>query len=59
MLSVGRTSDLVVIVEGNYLAFDHACWAELASQFDEIWFVECPIDVAMARVVERHIAQCM
>lgn len=44
----------VVLVEGNYLLLDEPPWASLRELFDDIWFVECPLDVAMQRVFARQ-----
>ncbi|KAJ0621080.1 putative uridine/cytidine kinase [Helianthus annuus] len=45
----------VVIVEGNYLFLDEGSWKEISSMLDEKWFVDVDIDVAMERVLKRHI----
>eukprot|EP00898_Chlorokybus_atmophyticus_P005390 jgi/Chlat1/5852/Chrsp4S06232 len=46
----------VVIVEGNYLLLDFVPWSQLAELFDETWFMDCDMDVAMDRVKKRHLA---
>ncbi|KAI3829724.1 hypothetical protein L1987_03852 [Smallanthus sonchifolius] len=46
----------VVIVEGNYLLLDEGSWKEISSILDEKWFVDADIDVAMERVLKRHIS---
>ncbi|KAL8214991.1 hypothetical protein R6Q57_004440 [Mikania cordata] len=46
----------VVIVEGNYLLLDEGSWKEISSVLDEKWFVDVDIDVAMERVLKRHIS---
>ncbi|KAI3668083.1 hypothetical protein L6452_43158 [Arctium lappa] len=46
----------VVIVEGNYLLLEDDPWKEIASMLDEKWFVDLDIDVAMERVLKRHIS---
>jgi len=48
----------VVVVEGNYLAFEHREWANVARQWSHLWFLECDIDTAMQRVVLRHEREC-
>ncbi|XP_011621604.1 putative uridine kinase C227.14 isoform X1 [Amborella trichopoda] len=45
----------IVIVEGNYLFLQDGVWKEISSLFDEKWFVDVDIDVAMRRVLKRHI----
>eukprot|EP00899_Mesostigma_viride_P021699 jgi/Mesvir1/29530/Mv14933-RA.1 len=46
----------VVLSEGNYLLLDAVHpWGTLAQVFDERWFIECDIDVAMDRVWKRHV----
>nr|GEW88289.1 putative uridine kinase C227.14 isoform X1 [Tanacetum cinerariifolium] len=45
----------VVIVEGNYLLLEEGTWKEVSSMFDEKWFVDVDIDIAMERVLKRHI----
>lgn len=42
------------MLEGNYLLLDEAPWNHLSQLLDESWFIDCDIDVAMKRVVERH-----
>ena len=46
----------IVLSEGNYLLLDEAPWNELvdAHVFDDTWFVECLLDVAMQRVFHRQ-----
>ncbi|KAL5712396.1 hypothetical protein ACHQM5_014576 [Ranunculus cassubicifolius] len=46
----------IVIVEGNYLLLEEGVWKEVSSLFNEKWFIELNIDVAMQRVLKRHIA---
>lgn len=46
----------VVIVEGNYLLLEDDPWKEIASMLDEKWFVDVDIDIAMERVLKRHIS---
>ncbi|PWA62646.1 P-loop containing nucleoside triphosphate hydrolases superfamily protein [Artemisia annua] len=45
----------VVIVEGNYILLEDGTWKEVSSMFDEKWFVDLDIDIAMERVLKRHI----
>eukprot|EP00879_Flechtneria_rotunda_P016976 GHRR01017772.1.p1 GENE.GHRR01017772.1~~GHRR01017772.1.p1 ORF type:complete len:166 (+),score=43.23 GHRR01017772.1:1837-2334(+) len=46
----------VVIIEGNYLFLDTQPWVQLRDLFTDMWFVECPIDIAMQRVFDRQVA---
>ncbi|GAB4830467.1 hypothetical protein Ancab_020180 [Ancistrocladus abbreviatus] len=46
----------VVIVEGNYLLLEEAVWNEISTMFDEKWFIEVDTDIAMERVLKRHIS---
>ena len=43
------------LVEGLYLLHDQHGW-DVASCFDEHWFVDVDIDTAMARLENRHMA---
>lgn len=45
----------IILVEGNYLLLDIPPWADLKRVFNETWFIECDIDTAMQRVLERQI----
>jgi pantothenate kinase len=42
----------VVVTEGNYLIH----WPEVRDLLDEVWWVEVPDDVRLARLVARHEA---
>lgn len=46
----------VVIFEGLYLVLDRESWRDAAELMDELWFVEVAMDVAVARLVKRHVA---
>ncbi|XP_064972585.1 putative uridine kinase C227.14 isoform X1 [Musa acuminata AAA Group] len=46
----------VVIVEGNYLFLEEGIWQDICSIFDEKWFLDIDINVAMERVLKRHIS---
>jgi pantothenate kinase len=47
----------IVLVEGNYVLLDEEPWAALKrDHFDDTWFVDIDIDVAMERVFERQVA---
>jgi pantothenate kinase len=47
----------IVLVEGNYVLLDEEPWAALKRDyFDDTWFIDVDIDVAMGRVFERQVA---
>jgi pantothenate kinase len=46
----------VVLVEGNYLSLSSSPWCELKELFDARWYVDCPSEVARARVISRHLS---
>ena len=46
-----------MIIEGNYLLLDEDPWRELSVILDAKWFLDCPLDIAMERVVKRHQSQ--
>lgn len=41
-------------MEGNYLSLSSSPWCELKELFDARWYVDCPTEVARARVIARH-----
>ena len=47
----------IVLVEGNYLFLGEQPWARLLDEncFDETWYVNCPVNEATKRVIDRHI----
>jgi pantothenate kinase len=45
----------LVLVEGLYLLHRGDGWAAVSDSFDERWFLDTPMDVAMERVVKRHM----
>lgn len=45
----------IVIVEGNYLYLDEDKWNLIRELFDERWYLEVDLNVAMERVRLRHI----
>ncbi len=45
----------IVLVEGLYLLHGDHGWNH-AHYFDECWFLDVPMGVAMARLVKRHMA---
>lgn len=46
----------VVIFEGLYTVLDREPWRDAAALMDELWFIDVPMDVAVARLVKRHVA---
>jgi pantothenate kinase len=46
----------VVLVEGNYVLLGIEPWSALITEglFDDTWFVDVDLDVAMGRVFERQ-----
>ncbi|GJN94728.1 hypothetical protein Rhopal_007819-T1 [Rhodotorula paludigena] len=46
----------IVLVEGTFLMLDEAPWSSIAQEVDERWFYDVPEEVALQRVVQRHIA---
>jgi pantothenate kinase len=45
----------LIITEGNYLLNDDPRWQQVRAQLDEVWFIETPRDLRLARLVERHM----
>ena len=47
----------IVLVEGNYLFLTEQPWSRLLDEncFDETWYVNCPVEEATKRVIDRHI----
>jgi pantothenate kinase len=45
----------VVIFEGLYTMLDRESWREAAKLMDELWFIDVPMDLAIARLVKRHV----
>ncbi|MHC5796071.1 nucleoside/nucleotide kinase family protein [Lacisediminihabitans sp. FW035] len=54
-IAVHRDTDFV-ITEGNYLLSTEPGWRDIRSLVDEIWFVDTPQTLRVARLIERHIA---
>ena len=46
----------LVITEGNYLLVEQEPWKDIRAQLDEVWFVDTPPQLRLARLVERHIS---
>ncbi|HAY42202.1 MAG TPA: hypothetical protein DCY59_00975 [Micrococcaceae bacterium] len=45
----------LAIVEGNYLLADGPQWDKFSIFFNEIWFLEIPDEVRLARLADRHM----
>lgn len=45
----------VVITEGNYLLAPELPWLAVRAQLDEVWYVETPDELRLARLVDRHV----
>jgi pantothenate kinase len=46
----------LVITEGNYLLMEQEPWKDIRAQLDEVWFVDTPPELRLARLVERHVS---
>ena len=44
----------LVLVEGLYLLCREDGWSAVSSLFDERWFLDTPLDIALARLSRRH-----
>lgn len=45
----------LVIVEGNYLLLDQSPWSEIAKYLSQSWFIDCPMEVILPRLLQRHM----
>jgi pantothenate kinase len=45
----------LVITEGNYLLAETPEWKEVRAQLDEVWFMETPSALRLARLMDRHV----
>jgi pantothenate kinase len=45
----------LLITEGNYLLADTPEWKDVRAQLDEVWFMDTPPAVRLARLVGRHV----
>jgi pantothenate kinase len=45
----------LVITEGNYLLTDSPQWKNVRAQLDEVWFMDTPAGLRLARLVDRHV----
>jgi pantothenate kinase len=49
------THTRLVIVEGLYLLHQADGWDAISGLFDERWFLDTPLDIALERLARRHI----
>jgi pantothenate kinase len=45
----------LVVTEGNYLLLDEPPWSAVSDLLDEVWFVEMPEELRLARLIARHV----
>jgi pantothenate kinase len=45
----------IIITEGNYLLSDGPRWQQVGTLLDEVWFLDTPHGLRLARLVERHM----
>lgn len=45
----------LILVEGLYLLHDADGWAPIARCFDERWFLDTSLEIALERLTQRHI----
>jgi pantothenate kinase len=43
------------VVEGNYLLMQKSPWDQCRQYFDEVWFLDVPIEILLPRLRERHV----
>jgi len=44
----------IVLVEGLYLLYREGEWQALDGAFDEIWYLDTPMNISIARLIARH-----
>jgi len=54
-VAVGPETRLV-LVEGLYLLLPESGWEELGPLWDERWYLDTPLDIALTRLTDRHRA---
>ncbi|GAB1195755.1 hypothetical protein APSETT444_005018 [Aspergillus pseudonomiae] len=45
----------LIIIEGNYLAYNMSPWSEIGDYVDDTWFVDVDMEVARRRIARRHL----
>ncbi len=53
-LSIGKQTK-VVLIEGLYLLHQDDGWQEAAALFDQHWFLDVPLELAIERLAKRHM----
>jgi pantothenate kinase len=44
----------IILVEGLYLLYREGEWGALEGAFDELWYLDTPMEISMARLIARH-----
>ncbi len=44
----------IVLIEGLYLLYREGVWQSLDGAFDEVWYLDTPMDTSIARLIARH-----
>ncbi|KAJ3241597.1 putative kinase [Chytriomyces hyalinus] len=44
-----------IIIEGLYMHLSMEPWDDMTYIFDERWFIDCPLEVAIQRLAKRHV----
>ncbi len=47
---------ILVLVEGLYLLHQDDGWDAVARQFDKVWYLDTPREIALERLLQRHIS---
>lgn len=47
--------DRLCVVEGNYLLLEEPRWEAARPYFDEIWFIDVPVETVYPRLMARHL----
>ncbi|PWY95414.1 P-loop containing nucleoside triphosphate hydrolase protein [Aspergillus sclerotioniger CBS 115572] len=45
----------LILIEGNYLAYNRSPWSEMGDYVDDTWFVDVDVEVARRRIAQRHL----
>ncbi len=45
----------LVITEGNYLLAEQPPWPDVRATLGEVWFLETPRELRLARLIDRHV----
>ena len=54
---IDKDRDGIILIEGNYLLINEHPWVRLVNEsvFDETWYIDCSVEEATRRVIERHV----